>query len=165
MRTLRTLALFLLLASVSVLPGFALAAVKDATIPDDPNATQGGGSNQTDAATAGKSTTQTSPTTVSADATKNANDTGAKTGGLTNPLNASSLTDLLQLVLHTIVQLGSILLVVALVWVGFLFVAAQGAEEKIRDARNALVWTVVGGLVLLGAEAISAAIQATVSAL
>ena len=49
-----------------------------------------------------------------------------------------------------------------LVYVGFLFVAARGNEEKISSARSALVWTVVGGLILLGASAISAVIQATV---
>lgn len=68
-------------------------------------------------------------------------------------------------VLRAVVTLGSILLVVAIVWVGAQFVFAQGQEEKIRDARNALMWTVIGGLVLLGAEAISIVIQATVSTL
>ncbi len=86
-------------------------------------------------------------------------------GGFKNPLKAGSLPELLTAVLHGVVQIGSILLVLALVYVGFLFVAAQGAEEKIRDARNALFWTVVGGLILLGAEAISQVISATVEAL
>lgn len=62
-------------------------------------------------------------------------------------------------------MLGTIALVVALVWVGALFVFAQGAEEKIRDARNALMWTVIGGLVLLGAQSISIVIQNTVQSL
>ena len=86
-------------------------------------------------------------------------------GALQNPLNAGSIPELIGVVLRAVVQLGSIVLVLALVWVGFLFVAAQGAEEKIREARNALVWTVIGGLILLGATDISAAIQATAQAL
>ena len=86
-------------------------------------------------------------------------------GALQNPLNAGSIPELIGVVLRAVVQLGSIVLVLALVWVGFLFVAAQGAEEKIREARSALVWTVIGGLILLGATAISAAIQATAQAL
>lgn len=89
----------------------------------------------------------------------------AQGGTFANPLKANSLTELLTAILHGIVQLGSILLVLALVWVGFQFVAAQGAEEKIRDARNALFWTVVGGLILLGAEAISIVISSTVQAI
>lgn len=72
---------------------------------------------------------------------------------------------LLGLILDAIITLGTIVLVLALVWVGFLFVFAQGAEEKIRDARSALLWTVLGGLLLLGAKAISLVIQSTVEAL
>jgi hypothetical protein len=52
-----------------------------------------------------------------------------------------------------------------IVYVGFLFVAAQGNEEKIRSARSALVWTVIGGLILLGAKAIALVIEQTVSTL
>jgi len=41
-------------------------------------------------------------------------------------------------------------------------VFAQGNEEKIRSARQALLWTVIGGILLLAAEAISLVLQATV---
>lgn len=81
---------------------------------------------------------------------------------LENPLNVSSLPELLNAILRGVVEIGAILLTVMIVYVGFLFVAAQGNEEKIRSARSALVWTVIGGLILLGASAISAVIQATV---
>lgn len=85
---------------------------------------------------------------------------------LTNPLKSiSSLPQLMNAILDGVVEIGSILLTIMIVYVGFLFVAAQGNEEKIRSARSALVWTVVGGLILLGAKAISLVIQNTVSAL
>lgn len=84
---------------------------------------------------------------------------------LVNPLKAGSIPELLAAVLGGAVQIGSIFLVLALVWVGFLFVTAQGAEEKIKSARAALMWTVVGGLILLGAQGIALVIQATVGAL
>jgi hypothetical protein len=51
------------------------------------------------------------------------------------------------------------------VYVGFQFVAAQGNEEKLRTARNALIWTIIGGAVLLGAEVIMRVIQATANSL
>lgn len=86
-------------------------------------------------------------------------------GTLVNPLRAKSIPELLGIILQGLVQIGSIILVLALVWVGFLFVVAQGKEEKIREARGALMWTVIGGLVLLGAQAIASLIQATVNAL
>jgi hypothetical protein len=52
-----------------------------------------------------------------------------------------------------------------IVYVGFLFVAAQGNAEKISSARSALVWTIIGGLLLLGASAIELVIEATVKTL
>lgn len=83
-------------------------------------------------------------------------------GRLTNPIRVDSLQELLQIVLEAVVQIGSIILVLALVYVGFLFVVAQGNEEKITNAKNALLWTIIGGLILLGASAIGAVIGSTV---
>jgi hypothetical protein len=87
-------------------------------------------------------------------------------GSLTNPLNSiNSLPELLTAILKGVVEIGAIFLTLMIVYVGFLFVAARGNEEKIRSARDALMWTVIGGLILLGAEAISLVIQATVKTL
>lgn len=86
--------------------------------------------------------------------------------GLTNPLKSiDSLPQLLEVVLGAIVQIGTIILTLALVYVGFLFVVAQGNEEKISNAKSALLWTIIGGLVLLGASAIGAVIGSTVDKL
>ena len=91
---------------------------------------------------------------------------GGASGGLINPLNnIDSLEDFMLAILRGVVRLGSIILVLALVYTGFLFVVAQGNQEKISGARSALMWTVIGGLVLLGAEAIGLVISATVKTL
>ncbi len=63
------------------------------------------------------------------------------------------------------VQIGTIVLVMMLVYVGFLFVAARGNAEKLQGAKSALVWTVIGGLVLLGATAIELVIEGTVKSI
>jgi len=87
-------------------------------------------------------------------------------GGLVNPLNnIDSLEGLVEKIIDAVVQIGAIILVLAIIYVGFKFVAAQGNEEKIKEARAALVWTVIGGLILLGAEAISLVISETVEGL
>ncbi len=87
-------------------------------------------------------------------------------GGLTNPLNnINSLPEFMNAILNAVVELGSIILVLALVYVGFLFVKAQGKEEEIKNARNALMWTVIGGLVLLGARTVGLVIESTVKSL
>lgn len=92
--------------------------------------------------------------------------TSGSGGGLVNPLNSiSSLPELLRAILGGVVQIGAIFLTVMIVYVGFLFVAARGNEEKISSARSALLWTIIGGLILLGASAIELVIEATVKTL
>lgn len=87
-------------------------------------------------------------------------------GGLTNPLNdIDSLPEFLNAILGGIVQIGTIILIMMLVYVGFLFVAARGNAEKIQGAKSALVWTVIGGLILLGATSIQLVIEGTVNSL
>lgn len=96
----------------------------------------------------------------------NGSNCGGGSDGLTNPLNnICSLSDLLAAILDGVVQIGSIFLTFMLVYVGFLFVAARGNAEKIQGAREALVWTVIGGLILLGATAIGLVIKATAGSL
>ena len=104
-----------------------------------------------------------------------ATQTGVPSTGTTliNPLNGvdcsssngNCLSAFLTNILKFVVYIGSIVIIFMLVYVGFLFVVARGNESKIIAARQALLWTVVGALILLGAQAISLGIQATVQAL
>lgn len=86
---------------------------------------------------------------------------------LVNPLkDIDSLDKLLLAFLDKVViPLGLIFLTLMIVYVGFLFVMAQGKDEKLQAARSALVWTIVGGLILLGSKAIALFIGATGAAL
>ncbi|MDB5264744.1 MAG: hypothetical protein JWN64_315 [Parcubacteria group bacterium] len=86
--------------------------------------------------------------------------------GLQNPLkNINNLNDLLNVILSAVIEIGTIVLVLMLVYTGFKFVLAQGNAEELKNARSMLIWTVIGGLILLGAQAISAVIQATANTL
>ncbi|HEY0948160.1 MAG TPA: hypothetical protein VGE53_01560 [Candidatus Paceibacterota bacterium] len=94
--------------------------------------------------------------------------TGTSTsgGGLVNPLNGvSTLPEFLRAILGGVVQIGTIVLIMMLVYVGFLFVVARGNAEKLQSAKSALVWTVIGGLILLGATSIQLVIEGTVNSL
>lgn len=85
---------------------------------------------------------------------------------LLNPLNAgTSLPALLDELLQFIIRIGTVVIILMVVYIGFKFVMAQGEPGKISEAREALMWTVVGALILLGAQAIASAIQATAQAL
>lgn len=87
-------------------------------------------------------------------------------GGLTNPLGSiDSLPEFMTAILRAVVTLGSIVLTLAIIYVGFLFVKAQGNAEQISAARSALLWTVIGGLILLGAETVGLVIENTVESL
>ena len=62
------------------------------------------------------------------------------------------------------VSIGFPILVLALVYSGFLFVKAQGNPTEIETAKKAFFWTVVGGVVLLGSSILAGAIGGTVDA-
>ena len=85
---------------------------------------------------------------------------------LINPLKSgTSLESFLTNILQFVIRIGSVIVILMLVFVWYKFVVAQGSDTKISEARNMLLWTVIGALVLLGAQAIALAIQATVNAL
>jgi hypothetical protein len=85
---------------------------------------------------------------------------------LINPLKGgSSIESFLRSILAFVVRIGSIIVILMLVFVGFKFVTAQGEPGKLTEARQMLLWTVVGALILLGAQAIASGIEATVQAL
>ena len=79
--------------------------------------------------------------------------------------NGNCLESFLNNILAFVIRIGTIVVILMLVYVGYLFVIAQGEPAKITEARKALLWTVVGALILLGAQAIAIAIKATVKAL
>ncbi len=86
-------------------------------------------------------------------------------GGLDNPLNSNNLTELLSAILGFVQTIGAIFVVLMLIWTGFKFVHAQGNSTELKSARESLLWTVIGALILLGATAISLGIEATVKSL
>lgn len=91
---------------------------------------------------------------------------GTNTGvGLINPLKAgTSLEGLLNDILAFVIRIGTVVIILMIVYVGFKFVTARGNPGEIEDAKKALLWTVVGALILLGAQAIAIGLEATVKA-
>jgi hypothetical protein len=100
--------------------------------------------------------------------TEKETDTGlgtTETGKLYNPLGETDVWTLVLKILGFLIQIGAIVIVFMLVYIGFLFVTAQGDPGKLKTARSALLWTVIGALVLLGAQAITLGICETAAAL
>lgn len=96
-------------------------------------------------------------------------DTQTTSGGdvvkLTNPLSAPDLPTFLNQILGFLIKIGGIVITFMVVYVGFKFVMAQGEPGALQEARRMLMWTLIGAAVLLGAQAISMAIQQTVQAI
>ncbi|MDB5266494.1 MAG: protein of unknown function with transrane region [Parcubacteria group bacterium] len=87
---------------------------------------------------------------------------------LTNPFSkgGNSLIDLFNAILKNIVlPIGGVIIILAFIYSGFLYVSAQGDENKVSTAHRAFLYTAVGAAILLGAEAISVVISNTISSL
>lgn len=83
-------------------------------------------------------------------------------GKIPNPLtnDIRSIHDLVYAILNKIVlPIGSVIVVFFIIYSGFLFVAAQGNDKKLQDAKNTFLYTLIGAAILLGSVALAAAIK------
>ena len=84
-----------------------------------------------------------------------------------NPIgnSVSDLPSLIAKLLEFVTRVGAAAVVFMVIYSGFLFVKAQGDPEEIKKAKSTFLWTVVGGVVLLGAATLAALIESTVQGL
>jgi hypothetical protein len=90
---------------------------------------------------------------------------GAPDGGLANPTNYCSLDAFLAGVLHAVVLIAFPIIVLFLVYIGWLFIYQGNNPQELSKVRTYFIWAIVGALIVLGAEALSRAIGATVNAI
>lgn len=76
-----------------------------------------------------------------------------------------TVPELLLAIVDLVFLIAVPIIVMCIIYSGFLFVTSGGNDAKIEKARHTFLWTVVGALVLLGAKAIALAVQATIDAL
>lgn len=86
-------------------------------------------------------------------------------GGLVNPLGTCEIAVFFANLLRLVAIIAFPIIVLFIVYIGFLFVTSGSKPEKIKEARNYFFWALVGALLILGAEALSYAIKATVDQL
>jgi len=89
------------------------------------------------------------------------------TGGsvqIQNPLNSnlSTVPAFMAAILDIVVKIGAPIAVLMVVYSGFLFVTARGSDEGLTKAKKALVWTIIGTMILLGAQIIANVISTTI---
>lgn len=89
-------------------------------------------------------------------------------GKICNPLDSKNITDVptfIRALLLGLLQIGIPIVALAIIYCGFLFVAARGNDEKLTKAKDALLYTIIGAAILLGSWAIAELISSTVTGL
>lgn len=82
-----------------------------------------------------------------------------------NPIKSKTIVEFIRNILEGVVKIGMPIIVLAIIYCGFLFVSAQGKPEDIKKAKDALLYTLIGAAILLGSWAIAQLIADTVKTL
>lgn len=90
----------------------------------------------------------------------------AKDGKFDNPLDGTnSLSQFFARIVDALIELGTVVSALGIMYGGFMLVTAQGDEEKIASGRKTITWAMVGTAVLLGAKVLFVVIKGTVTEL
>lgn len=93
----------------------------------------------------------------------------AQASSYVNPISAtlgvSTIPEFLLVLVDLVFLIGTPIIVVFIIYSGFLFVTGGDNDAKVAKAKFVLTWTLIGAMVLLGAKAIALAIEATVLSL
>lgn len=86
---------------------------------------------------------------------------------LNNPLNSSfsSIPSFIAGALKVMVMVALPIISLFIVYSGFLFIKAQGNEAGLSEAKNNLIYVIIGSILILGAWVIATLIGGTVSQL
>ena len=80
-----------------------------------------------------------------------------------NPLKYDTIQAVLAAILSVVVQVATPFVVLAVIWCGFLLVTARGNPEKIKKAKDALFYTIIGAVLMLGAAVLSSSLSDTIT--
>ncbi|MFO0718809.1 MAG: pilin [Candidatus Paceibacterota bacterium] len=79
-----------------------------------------------------------------------------------NTSNTNSLSGFVQFALEKIVlPIGAVVVVFFVIYSGYLFVTANGSEDKLEKAKHTFLGVVIGAAILLGSWTIASAIKGT----
>lgn len=111
------------------------------------------------------STQQTNQSKNTTNVSTHNDGTNKPLGKIDNPLKSeySNITDLINGLVDITLKLGTIIAVLALVWIGLKFILAQGDPKKIQEAKQMLQWVIIGIALLFSAKIIVEIIKGTLS--
>jgi hypothetical protein len=83
---------------------------------------------------------------------------------LVNPLSVVSIEGLLAALLNIFIVLATPIVVIFIIYAGFLYVTAQGNAEQVKKATTALTYAIIGGVIIIGSVALGEIIKNVVEA-
>jgi hypothetical protein len=86
---------------------------------------------------------------------------GAPVGAtpLVNPLRINSIEDLLVAILQILIIIAIPIVVFFIIYSGFLYVTARGNAQQVEQATRSLTYSVIGGVLIIGAVAIAGIVE------
>ncbi len=110
---------------------------------------------------------KSSPTGTSGGSSANPPSSGnpSDSKGLTNPVGVSSIACLFYKIVDFVMSLSYIVIAFFLLLSGFKFVTAQGSDEKLTDAKKTFWYTIIGALILIGANTIIQVVQSIIKSI
>ena len=82
---------------------------------------------------------------------------------ITNPLKSNDLVATVKSFINVVIDIGSVVCIIFLIYAGFLFVQARGNSGEITKAKDTFMWTVVGIVILLGSQLIANIVIGTIN--
>jgi hypothetical protein len=80
-----------------------------------------------------------------------------------NPIAFKTIPELLFAVINVFIIIATPIVVFFLIYAGFKYVTAQGNPEQIAEASKALMYGIIGGVIIMGSVAIMLIVQNVVS--
>lgn len=95
-----------------------------------------------------------------------ANCTNGESVCLTNPLDPSisSIPAFFLAILNILLVFAIPFVVFFIIYAGYLYVMARGNPGKIGEAHKALLYAIIGGIIIIGARVILSIVQSTANA-
>ena len=89
----------------------------------------------------------------------------AQTVTLENPIKAKSITAFFEAIIDIMLVFAIPVVVFFIILAGFKYVTARGSESTISEAHKALLYALIGGVLILGAKVLITVISGTVDAI
>ena len=81
-----------------------------------------------------------------------------------NPLTFKKIVDLLEAIVNVFIVVATPIVVLFLIYSGFLYVTARGNAEQVKKAHSALMYGIIGGIIIIASKAIILIVENLVAA-